>query len=171
MTFPLIEYQLFVLNKAAPYREVTQYDWDLLHAALGLSTEYLELVAYTSEENLKEELGDFLWYLMLAAHAIKYDVTQLPIVLSRDVTTIDMYIELEMFVSLVKKQCIYGKEKNAELTAAFTSLWFSFMANLNISVISLTDLIHANRMKLDIRYSDKFTAEESESRKDKTNAS
>lgn len=170
MNSPLIEYQLFVLNKAAPYRQQTQYDWDLLHAALGLSTEYLELVAYTSEENLKEELGDFLWYLMLAAHAIKYDITQLPLVPSTHGTTIDIYIELEVFVSLVKKQCIYGKEKNAELTSAFNALWFSFLATLDISSLYVQTLIHANRIKLDQRYADKFTAEESEARKDKADA-
>lgn len=41
----------------------------LIHACFGLTSDYYELLHASSRTNLKEELGDMLWYLAEAANA------------------------------------------------------------------------------------------------------
>lgn len=164
MTVSLRMYQDFVLGKAAPYRQLTQLEWDMLHGALGLSTEYLEVLTSTSIQNLSEEFGDFLWYLMLSAYSIKLDVNQL----ERDYRAhlpIEHY--LEGYISLVKKHCIYGKQRESVLQLAFHQLWCSFMNRVDFKGLDINTLIQENIDKLNKRYTTSFTPEESEIRKDK----
>lgn len=46
---------------------------DFAHAALGLVDEAYELALATSEQNTLEELGDLLWFIALAGHALEAD--------------------------------------------------------------------------------------------------
>jgi NTP pyrophosphatase (non-canonical NTP hydrolase) len=160
----LLTYQDFVLGKAAPYRQLTQLEWDMLHGALGLVTEYLEIQIAKTTVNLSEEIGDFLWYLMLSAYSIDLRVTEL----HRDyVVALSMDHYLEEYVSLVKKHCIYGKEKQIELQTAFNQLWCCFMNRIDFKGLDINVLIQENMDKLNKRYTTSFTPEESEIRKDK----
>jgi hypothetical protein len=162
------DYQQFVLSKAAPPRPINERDFQLLHAALGLSTEFLELDVAGNSTELQEELGDLAWYMMLTAHAVDFPVTNLP-----DMTTTpkhpwdEMSTKLETFVSLVKKHCIYGSNKTQELPVAFHAMWRAFLGLLEDHQIQLDVLIAENQDKLNKRYAAAFTTQESEDRKDK----
>jgi len=157
------QYKEFVLQKAAPEREITNYH--LLHAALGLSTETLELLLAKNSENINEELGDICWYLTLASHSINhtpiYWDTEIPCLI------LDFISEVEDFVSLVKKEVIYGNHQSLEPT--LSRVWRRYQQMLyHFTGSSSPDTIMKYNMgKLNQRYSTTFTSEEAAFRKDK----
>lgn len=165
----LLPYRDFVKKKEAPPREMSVTDFRLMHAALGLSSEYLELQLAGSTENTREELEDLCWYLMLTADILEYNVDVLPESLEDGaiVNEDDLLNYLEQFVSLVKKHTIYGKDKLDVLRPTFFLLWRSFLYQLHLNEYPLDQAIHNNRLKLDVRYPDSFSQEESEMRRDK----
>lgn len=162
------DYQQFVLSKAAPPRSISERDFQLLHSALGLATEFMELDTSKDHEEVREELGDLAWYMMLTAHAVGFPIDNLP-----DITTTpkhpwdEMSSKLETFISLVKKHCIYGSNKAQELPVAFHALWRAFLGLLQDHLIQLDELIVENQAKLNKRYAAAFSTQESEDRKDK----
>lgn len=162
------DYQQFVLSKAAPPRPINERDFQLLHAALGLSTEFLEYDIAHNREDILEEVGDLVWYMMLTAHAVEFPVTNLPdSVEPRNHPLLDLSTDIERFVSLIKKHCIYGADKTKELPLVFYSMWRSFVAFCQDEEIELDVLIAENQDKLNKRYAAAFTTQESEDRKDK----
>lgn len=165
------DYKLFVLTKASPSRELPEDHFHLLHACLGLSTEYLELCLSSSRTNTEEELGDFLWYMVLAAHALDQDLTTLPVELppkERGSLTIKRLGEmLEAFVSIVKKHIVYGNDQSKILPKTYYGLWVEFMYHLQSCNYPLELCIAMNMDKLNKRYKNTFSQEEAEARKDK----
>ena len=79
-------YQEAVLNLKSDkfYFIDTETNCDLLHAAIGLVTESAEFIDAIKKAiyygrpldktNLKEELGDVLWYLALGCHALNTNI-------------------------------------------------------------------------------------------------
>jgi len=58
----------------------TKTDWsnrdeDLVHSALGINSELIELTNATDGVNRFEEIGDILWYLALASNAMTIDIS------------------------------------------------------------------------------------------------
>jgi len=160
------QYQDFVLSKAAPARTLSEVEFNLGHAALGLCTEYLEYVLHTDSNNLKEELEDLLWYMIFTAYWVDVNVNNLPdrIEQAPESTFAE---ELEEFVSLIKKHVYYGKNMTRELTISFHSLWRVFIYTCQLHEAPIDELISANMIKLNKRYTANFTQEESVARKDK----
>lgn len=80
----LHEYQTAALRTAP--RDVTPYH-DLLHGAMGVATEAGELLDVVKKNwayhkpidhvNIREEIGDVLWYLALLARATGSDLDQI----------------------------------------------------------------------------------------------
>lgn len=170
----LTEYAEFVLIKAAPPRELTPGEAALVHAALGLSTEILELNLSVSSENTQEEIQDLLWYSIYTATCLNIDISHLPKRLTFDrhssrLPLRDLQASVEMLVSAIKKHVIYRKERHSELQTLFHFVWNSLLVYIDACNYSLELAIHENRKKLDTRYAAAFTSEESEVRKDKTN--
>jgi NTP pyrophosphatase (non-canonical NTP hydrolase) len=59
---------------------IGESDFDLLHAALGLVTEaaeFAELWGRGSKEEMLDELGDILWYLVLALNTLGSDLDEI----------------------------------------------------------------------------------------------
>lgn len=162
-------YQRFVLSKAAgPHQLKSEGDFHLLHAALGLATEFLELNIAIDPENTKEEVGDLCWYMMLAAKAIDFPVDNLPdSVPSSKQPMRDLAESTEAFLSLVKKQCIYGSPKAEELKVSFFVMWRAYLALVQDFEFAIDEIIAENQDKLNKRYATSFTTQESEDRKDK----
>ena len=167
----LEEYQQFVLSKAAPPRNIALTDFNLIHSCFGLGTEYLELIMSSTRENTDEELGDFLWYLMLSAHAIEYDIYSLPQSMplkdSKPLTIKQLGDRLENFLSVCKKQIIYGNPQDAVMHKAFYELWVEYIFHLQSCNFPLQLCISANINKLNERYQASFSQEEAAARKDK----
>lgn len=169
MTIPLKDYQTFVRSKAAPAYATNQKQFDLLHAALGLSTEVLELNLSNSRQNTLEELGDCLWYLTFLSTSLSVNSNDLDIKYPHRVdvplTLRDFTTATEVMVSLIKKHVIYTKPQDLE--TQFFHLWLSFIRHLRSCNTDLFYLIGTNMDKLNTRYKSSFTPEESEQRRDK----
>lgn len=168
-SYSLTSYQEFVLSKAAPPYATDPFSFQLLHAALGLSTELLELLIAAEkddDENLIEELGDFYWYLSLASYHLGIFVIDPPPSSSNPPHLAkDIVVSTEAFVSLVKKQVIYQVPQT--LQDPLLKIWEAFYNVLDDCNITLFKLEERNRNKLNKRYASTFTPEESEVRKDK----
>ena len=167
----LDDYQQFVLSKAAPSRTLDSKYFNLIHACFGLGTEYLELIMSSTRENTDEELGDFLWYLMLTAKAVNYDVQTLPDALppreARPLTIRQLGDMLENFLSICKKQIIYNNPQDALIHKAFYGLWIQYIYHLQSCNFPLALAISTNMEKLNCRYEFAFTQKEAAERKDK----
>ncbi len=177
----LYEHQKMVLHKAAQPYDFTPLEFNLLHAALGLAAEVLELQQSSTRENTQEELGDLLWYLNYTASLL--DITtegmeQEFVAAELDRSTMRYHIKhsnslpqkvlaakVEEMVSDIKKRVIYQQDKNLE--KSFVALWISFCYHCKACHFSLEQLITSNTKKLEERYKKSFTTEESASRNDK----
>jgi len=166
------EYRTFVLHKAAPAYPITNTVlFNLLHGALGLATEFLELELSTTSENTHEELNDLGWYLQLSAHSINIVPEALPVTAKRETTELTLNVlrrTLEEYVSCVKKVAIYQNiDAELLLVANFQALWKAYLLHLTSCNYTLELAIAENMDKLNKRYKAKFTKEESSLRKDK----
>lgn len=157
-------YQRFVEGKAAPQVYITEQKFHLLHAALGLYSEYVEVVLSDSDENLKEEMGDLLFYSALMANTlgISLDYPGKTRSKSGHIAT-----QLHEVCDAVKKHVMYGQDNLAEIKRLFQLFWVRFCNALWAQEISIPKVMDANVNKLKKRYSKKFTTEESIQRKDK----
>lgn len=160
------QYLNCVLQKAAPYRHLSQDNFDLLHCGIGLTTELLELQLsspYSADHDKEEELGDMLWYLTLASAILKVHLPHIdPIV---QVSRLKLIDKAERFASLIKRHTIYGVPQN--LVEPFLDLWRTFNDTIHSEGYTLDQLRTSNIEKLNKRYKASFTPEESQERNDK----
>jgi NTP pyrophosphatase (non-canonical NTP hydrolase) len=167
----LSDYRDFVLLKASPARSIPEAHFHLTHGCLGLTTEYLELILSTCRENTEEELGDFLWYLILTAHALGYNIdnlpTEVPTTERKGMTIKTLGEMLENFISLAKKEIIYGNPQQGVIITCFYGLWREFLFHLRACEFPLDLCLVQNKDKLNKRYQDSFSQEEAAERKDK----
>jgi hypothetical protein len=167
----LYEYKLFVLKKAAPPREIPEEHFNLNHAALGIATEYLELVLSFERHNTEEELGDLLWFLILAGHSLNYPIGQLPTALpikeQPDLSIRNLGRMVETFVSLTKKHICYNNDQTELLYKAYRGLWDSYIFHLQACNFPFDICVATNQDKLNKRYQATFSQEEAAERKDK----
>lgn len=166
----LTDYQDFVLKKAAPTTPINHH-FHLIHASLGLATELLELQQSTDRDNTIEELGDFLWYLILTKAALNIpDGSFLLHFLQENEhdlnSTASLLSTTENFLSQVKKQVIY--QHVVPLPHHFSLVLFAFKRYISDFNIPLEYLILENKNKLNKRYTTTFSQEESAKRRDKS---
>lgn len=143
-----------------------------LHSVMGLVTEAVELGSYSNIENLKEELGDYCWYLAILTKEAK---------LILNVSTNqekycegNIFIKAENFNSLVsrliknscsildkyKKLFYYGKEININsLREDIHNCWLIIQDICQLFNINIYEIFQLNIDKLKKRYGDKFTEE------------
>lgn len=143
-----------------------------LHSAIGLVTEIAELKFYSSVENLKEELGDYCWYLVILTaendHLFVLPEIQTNIeennvcVISRAFEArIDELTRLSCkILDKYKKLLYYGKniDKNI-LKADIYDCWLLIQDICWLFNIDLREVFQLNIDKLKKRYGDKFTEE------------
>ena len=167
----LYDYKLFVLTKAAPPREIPEEHFHLNPAALGIAAEYLELILSFERHNTEEELGDLLWFLILAGNAIDYPIGQLPterpIREQPNLSIRNLGMMVETFISLAKKHICYDLEQTALLYKAYGGLWEAFIFHLQACNFPLDICVATNQDKLNKRYQATFSQEEAAERKDK----
>jgi hypothetical protein len=159
------DYTQFVLDRAAPQRDCQDIHWNLIHCALGLSTEALEFLIAEREDEKIEELGDLLYYLTLASHTLYHTPRLSPV--SEFVDAYAFLETLEAFISAIKKDQIYGNPQH--LTGHLDAVWEDFkgMAFLFTRQPTIDNLIQHNMDKLSKRYATTFTPGEAAERKDK----
>lgn len=163
------KYQDFVQLKAAPFHQISVEEFDLLHTSLGLATELLELELSRSRENTIEECGDLLWYFTLGTLTLGIKAHTMLGSASSDqgqpLPMDNLTCHIEAFISEVKKAVIYKQER--DIMTPFLTAWVAFTDYLSACNIPLNQLIKENMAKLEKRYAEAFTTDESELRKDK----
>jgi NTP pyrophosphatase (non-canonical NTP hydrolase) len=146
-------------NHEAVVGRITEPNKDLLHAALGLASELPELViALTGidEVNLKEEIGDILWYTTLAKMQLNSNI-------SKNTNKVcSLYDNLQMsigeIVDLIKKKIFYGKEvSDDKIMQQLVNVEESLSCLCEINGITIHSCAMAVDHKLRLRYSGGYT--------------
>ena len=138
------------LQLAGPVRQLR-----LLHAAIGLSTEMLELQQANAERKMNDallELGDICWFAATICHELDHTPVggRAPV----ELATLAKWIE--SVVSAVKAHVYYGRALPTDFAR---STGMILNAAASIGVVSLDrDPLATNLAKLRVRYGDKFEA-------------
>jgi NTP pyrophosphatase (non-canonical NTP hydrolase) len=136
---------------------------DLIHGALGLSEELIELrqaMAKCDRVNALEELSDLCWFTALIASRIGRD----PFKYHDHIGGHDPIENLEYFigevVSIIKRSYAYGKQLDTEqLEIQLLFIVDSVIVLSEQLGSSLGDVLELNIAKLASRYPDRFTPE------------
>ena len=138
------------LQLAGPVRQLR-----LLHAALGLSTEMLELQEANNNRRMNDallELGDICWFAATICHELDHTPVggRAPV----ELATLAKWIE--SVVSAVKAHVYYGRALPTDFAR---SAGMILNAAASIGICSLDrDPLATNLVKLRVRYADKFDA-------------
>lgn len=139
----------------------------LLHAAMGVSTEVAELLLADEGDmiNVKEELGDVLWYVAIVASVFEVTFNELHSLAEVEIVEDDPMKALlkasSEALDHMKKVCFYGK---VALDEAFFGRQFANLIHA-IQILGqdegwdLSELQETNIAKLERRYGGKFTSE------------
>lgn len=127
----------------------------LLHAAIGLSTEMLELQEANNNHRMNDallELGDICWF----AATICHEFGHVPNATRSPVRVAMLAHWIESVVSAVKAHVYYGRALPTDFAR---SVGIILDAAASIGIVSLDrDPLAANIAKLRVRYADKFEA-------------
>lgn len=137
----------------------------LLHAAIGAMTEASELLLADDDAiNVKEEMGDILWYIAIACATEGWTFEQL--ILQADVQRCEEDPLQAMLggaadaLDVVKRGLFYGIPTDREkFMVHFGTLLLSIQYLAQDCSWKIEDLQEANIAKLTTRFPDKFTSE------------
>lgn len=133
---------------------------DLLHATLGMCDEHFEYHMARSWLNAVEELGDFCWFIALAAHAVgccdPFDKWETYIEENPDAPMLQE--ALASFVTLVKKSYAYGATFDIPQAQYLLHAMAGRIAAIIVSKSNRSpqDVLNSNIKKLKARFPDKF---------------
>jgi NTP pyrophosphatase (non-canonical NTP hydrolase) len=136
---------------------------DLIHGALGLADELIELrqaMAKCDRVNALEEASDVCWFTALIASRTGIDPFEYPGVIGEDdpVETLEFFIG--EVVSIIKRSYAYGKQLDTEqLEMHLLCIVDSVSVLAEQLGSSLDDVLELNIAKLSSRYPDRFTPE------------
>lgn len=124
----------------------------ILHAAMGITTETVELIETTGQANTIEELGDIFWYLAIMDDAINF--YPLAFELSVDQTALTLAGDI---VNYVKRHIFYGKTLELELLRSAAARFYNCLVlDINKEGLNLEEVWEANIAKLEKRYPNKY---------------
>lgn len=151
-----------------------------LHAVLGIQSEIGEIMEtfrdidpeFINEDldlvNLKEEIGDILFYLMMITR--EFDIPYLvdgtlPNSIDEENSIVDFLLTLNLYssnlVDIAKKKCFYNKPVDiGEIIKSFNGICFSLNWIMGELLIDLEEVTAININKLMVRYPQKFTTED-----------
>ena len=154
----------------------------LMHAAIGISGEVVELLWSSTKENFIEEAGDVEFYVCAALQEMRFTSEQY----NRVIVAVNVYLEQQLtpektstdlmknaggFIDLAKKSWVYSKPREEivdEVSQYLGSILGSLIFLYNIHGISRQEVIDSNQTKLGIRYPDGvYSNEHANERKDK----
>ena len=182
----LNDYQTLALRTAKMYPVKAQ---NLIHAALGLSTEFMETICAIEPKHVKEEIGDYCWYIPLACEALGLRLGQVVAEhygVGEECATA-AYVEAQNtailflrhfgaeptgnFITMVKRVAIYDKPLTDEMISQAKAqivgmLQYAAMVCL-VNGFTLASCLRENIDKLKLRFPDKFSNEAAEARADK----
>lgn len=143
---------------------------DLIHSALGLSDELVELdQAFDKADkvNIIEEISDIMWFTALACNEVGVSL-RTPLTLPDNniqQARLDLRDDINSFVSIIKRWYAYGKEPNMQDLAFSISQIVSSFTWLSLSLDEdPCEIMQKNIDKLAVRFPDKFTPEAANNR-------
>ena len=155
----------------------------MMHAALGLITEVIELfegITHKNIKNIKEEFGDVFWYLAIAYDA-SFDGFEYKIVLPnypeednfwrslgipeiKELLLINIkeYVDIVHRIIFYDQYCVDGEELNKVLYKIYNSIIWAINGIMGIrkdapNKIRVIEILEANLLKLDKRYGSSFS--------------
>lgn len=133
------------------------YDPNLLHAAIGIMTETVEMEVAPNRENFLEELGDTMWYVALACHTLHVTLVE-AMDTAAPAAGLLLTVQAAEILDLMKKALFYGKTPEAtDLVGRLGRLILDLQAECIDGNFEL--ILAQNIAKLQKRYPDKFTEE------------
>ena len=142
----------------------------LLHAAMGAMTESVELMGFTDQSNLTEELGDICWYIAIAVDTIK-PVDFEPVCtrvfdgLRQGVAIRNLCEQSAHLLDMTKKNVFYGRQIDKVAFLQTCQLMLELVNSIcNISGIQFTNVLAANIRKLQVRYPEKYSDHKADTR-------
>ena len=160
----------------------------LLTGAIGQLTECIELYTFLNNATLdsdnygglSDELGDVLFYMVASYYSlginvvyepssISYEMIKKLSLLNEDEVVLLMIQNFGKYLEIVKKVTFQGKPLSPEIVQELYNIlqlcmnYIDYLCKLN--PITIYSVIEYNKNKLDKRYKDKFTVDESENRK------
>lgn len=175
-------YQALALNTLSDQYHIGAINPDLMHASIGLTTESGELLnalhvvarkgGTLDTINLIEELGDVMWYVAVACHALATDIgairleltpTYLRAMAGAEPTLQDVAIALSTEAAgvgdILKRTVFYGAALN---TTGLIELLKSIITLVEVGCLHLDTNIEAacaiNIAKLQRRFPNRFTS-------------
>ena len=147
------------------------------HALMGFVDELSELNMAINKmdlTNVREELGDFFWYLQLAcyAHTIpmqnldKYVCTFNGVEHTAQELVEDLMHHIGLYASLLKKTTFYGKDADNP-SHILAQIYYALAYICVYYEFELHEILQENQDKLKARYPEKFTEQDAIERKDK----
>lgn len=132
-------------------------------------TESVELMGFTDQSNLIEELGDVCWYIAIAFDTLKASVDLKHVFKATGMTEKHaihvIWLESAVMLDSVKKWVFYGKQVDRVDFVASCNVVLHLINELcNMRGIQFGDVLNANIRKLQVRYPDQFTDVNSEVR-------
>lgn len=159
----------FAYRKEPLSAEIT----DMLHCAIGISTEVGELVEAINKKdiiNIGEEIADQMWYISNMANFINYDLTELVLINGSDFNSEENYLNESVILQaelldIFKKSIFYGKELDInKIKYIITRMTINLNClSFHIS-LSILELLDKNIAKLKIRFPEKFTEDLAQNR-------
>lgn len=183
------EYHDLAQRTAKQYPMMQQ---NLIHAALGLSTEFMEAFVAFDPEHVKEEIGDYCWYIPVACEALGFKLGDLvaevlkldivdanaSVIQSRAATRIGSSLMMQIgakptgdFITMVKRVAIYDKDLSPVMVAQAKGYLVNMVQFAAVMAercgFTLAAALRDNIAKLRERFPDKYTNEAAEARADK----
>jgi NTP pyrophosphatase (non-canonical NTP hydrolase) len=137
----------------------------LLHAAIGIMTESAELLLAPEGDttNVKEELGDVLWYVAIAADEMQVTFDQLKLLgdeIAQDHPLRYLLGSAGSALDVIKRGLFYGITIDTRrLGKNLGSILLAIEVLAEAEGWTMSDLQEANIAKLTKRFPDKFTTE------------
>lgn len=132
----------------------------LLHAALGIMTEVIEVGASDCLEEVKEEIGDLCWYLAIACDELGITFDDLEAEEGDGLTEPfdGLILKAGEFLDMQKKSIFYGRVyQKIVMVTTLSELFMFLMRELETWDWRLDEIQAENIDKLRKRYGEKFT--------------
>ena len=147
----------------------------VLHASIGMMGEWIEIQFAKDRANIKEELGDFWFYLTALKSVLGIDSVEPTrnICTSLAGTCSNMLMHLGDLLDTSKKISIYNKELDNSPGSYFNgiveSIHYTFLDYIETLGFSVENLEQANKEKLTQRYPIGYSNQAAQDRADKGN--